>query len=42
MMDNPYVEAWMAMDGPMHHGEIHAVAVHNQVGQMPEIGPDEL
>jgi hypothetical protein len=42
MTNNPYVEARMAMDGPMHCGEIHAAAAHDQVGQMPEIGPDEL
>jgi hypothetical protein len=32
----------MAMDGPVHQGEIHAAAVHNWVGRTPEIGPDEL
>jgi hypothetical protein len=42
MTDNPYVEAQMAMDGPVHRGEIHAAAIHNRVGQTPEIGPDEL
>jgi hypothetical protein len=42
MTDNPYVEAWMAMDAPVHRGEIHAAAIHNQVGQTPEIGLDEL
>jgi hypothetical protein len=29
MTDNPYVEARMAMDGPVHRGEIHAAAVHD-------------
>jgi hypothetical protein len=42
MTDNPYVEAQMAMDGPVHRGEIHAAAIQDQVGRMPEIGPDEL
>jgi hypothetical protein len=41
MTDNPYVEAQMAMDGPVHRGEIHAAAIR-QVGRTPEIGPDEL
>jgi hypothetical protein len=42
MTDNPYVEARMTMDGPVHRGEIHAAAVQDRVGRMPEIGPDEL
>jgi hypothetical protein len=42
MTDNPYVEAWMTMDGPVHRGEIHAAAVHDRVGWTPDIGPDEL
>jgi hypothetical protein len=42
MTDNPYVEAWMAMDGPVHRGEIHAAAVHDRVGRTPEVGPDKL
>jgi hypothetical protein len=42
MTDNPYVEARMTMDGPVHRGEIHAAAIHNRVRQTPDIGPDEL
>jgi hypothetical protein len=42
MTDNPYVEARMTMDGPVHRGEIHATAVHDRVGRTPDIGPDEL
>jgi hypothetical protein len=42
MTDNPYVEARMTMDGPVHRGEIHAAAVHDRVGRTPDIGPDEL
>jgi hypothetical protein len=42
MTDNPYVEAQMAMDGPVHRGEIHAAAATDRVGRMPEVGPDEL
>jgi hypothetical protein len=42
MTDNPYVEARMAMDGPVHRGEIHAAAVTDRLGRTPEIGPDEL
>jgi hypothetical protein len=42
MTDNPYIEAHMTMDGPVHRGEIHAAAVHDRVGQTPEVGPDEL
>jgi hypothetical protein len=42
MTDNPYVEARMMMDGPVHRGEIHAAAVHDRVGRTPDIGPDEL
>jgi hypothetical protein len=42
MTDNPYVKARMAMDGPIHRGEIHAAAVHDRVGLTPEIGPDKL
>jgi hypothetical protein len=42
MTDNPYVEARMAMDGPVHRGEIHAAPFMNRVGRMPEVGPDEL
>jgi hypothetical protein len=42
MTDNPYVEARMTMDGPVHRGEIHAAAVHNRAGRTPDIGPDEL
>jgi hypothetical protein len=42
MTDNPYVEARMAMDGPVHRGEIHAAAASDRVGRTPEIGPDEL
>jgi hypothetical protein len=42
MTDNPYMEAQMAMDGPVHRGQIHAAAIHDQVRRMPEIGPDEL
>jgi hypothetical protein len=42
MTDNPYVEAQMTMDGPVHRGEIHTAAVHDRVGCTPDIGPDEL
>jgi hypothetical protein len=42
MTDNPYVEACMAMDGPVHCGEIHAAAVLDRVGRTPDIRPDEL
>jgi hypothetical protein len=42
MTDNPYVEARMTMDGPVHRGEIHAAAVNDWVGRTPDIGPDEL
>jgi hypothetical protein len=42
MTDNPYVEARMTMDGPVHRGEIHAAAMHDRVGRTPDIGPDEL
>jgi hypothetical protein len=42
MTDNPYIEARMTMDGPVHRGEIHAAAVHDRVGRTPDIGPDEL
>jgi hypothetical protein len=42
MTDNPYVEARMAMDGPVHRGEIHAAAATDRVGRTPDIGPDEL
>jgi hypothetical protein len=30
------------MDGPVHWGEIHAATTTDQVGQTPEVGPDEL
>jgi hypothetical protein len=42
MTDNPYVEARMTKDGPVHRGEIHVAAIRDQAGRMPEIGPDEL
>jgi hypothetical protein len=42
MTDNPYVEAQMTMDGPVHWGEIHAAAVHDRVGRTLDIGLDEL
>jgi hypothetical protein len=42
MTDNPYVEAQLAMDRPVHRGEIHAAAVTDCTTHMPEIGPDEL
>jgi hypothetical protein len=42
MTDNPYVEARLAMDGPVHRGEIHAAAVTDRVAPRPTIGPDEL
>jgi hypothetical protein len=42
MTDNLYVEARMAMDGPIHRGEIHSATVHDRVGQTPEIGSDKL
>jgi hypothetical protein len=28
-VDNPYVEAWLEMDGPVYHGEIHTAPVTN-------------
>jgi hypothetical protein len=42
MTDNPYVEAQLTMDGPVHCGEIHATAVTDCTMCMPEIRPDEL
>jgi hypothetical protein len=42
MTDNPYVEARMTMDGPVHRGEIHAAVIRDRVGRTPDIGPDEL
>jgi hypothetical protein len=42
MTDNPYVEARLAMDGPVHRGEIHAAAVTDRVAPRPTMGPDEL
>jgi hypothetical protein len=42
MTNNLYVEACLAMDRLVHHGEIHAVAVTDHTTRMPEIGPDKL
>jgi hypothetical protein len=42
MTDNPYVEAQMAMDGPIHRGEIHVAAATNRVRRTLEVGPDKL
>jgi hypothetical protein len=42
MTNNPYVEAWLSMDGLVHCGEIHAAAVMDCVTQTPEIGLDKL
>jgi hypothetical protein len=42
MTDNPYIEARMTMDGPVHRGEIHTATIHDQVGRTPDIGLDEL
>jgi hypothetical protein len=42
MTDNPYLEARMAMDGPVHQGKIHAAAATNRVGRTLEVGPDKL
>jgi hypothetical protein len=42
MTDNPYVEARLAMDGPVHRGDIHAAAVTDRIVPRPTIGPDEL
>jgi hypothetical protein len=42
MTDNPYMEARMAMDRPVHRGEIHAAAATDRVGRTPDIGPYEL
>jgi hypothetical protein len=42
MMDNPYVEARLEMDGPVHRGKIHAAAITDRTMPRLVMGANKL